>query len=214
MLERRRIGITGWKLRQFGVAACRLLSGHFTSTTPEHIITLAEQLAEKDGEHELIRSQITDRVREVCRECDERLGPRTWLMSVVGEVLKDRPEAVNLASVLLSWRTAEQAFQESLLLIRAVGARLTGANIVLAQLIRCIWGNPFRPVVFDPNWRSETAVALATGIYAERAFDRLPILADALEEAGCDQPDMLDHCRGLGPHARGCWVVDAVIGKG
>ena len=83
-----------------------------------------------------------------------------------------------------------------------------------AALLRCIFGNPFRPVAFDPRWRTETAVALATGIYADRAFDRMPIVADALEEAGCDQPDVLTHCRQPdGPHARGCWVVDGVLGK-
>jgi hypothetical protein len=82
-----------------------------------------------------------------------------------------------------------------------------------AEIIRCIVGNPFRPVAFDPRWRTETAVALAAGIYELRAFDRLPILADALEEAGCDHPDVLAHCRGPGPHARGCWVVDGVLGK-
>lgn len=80
-------------------------------------------------------------------------------------------------------------------------------------LLRCIVGNPFRPVTFADSWRSETAVALATGIYTERAFDRLPILADALEEAGCDHPDVLAHCRNPGIHARGCWVVDGVLGN-
>jgi hypothetical protein len=81
------------------------------------------------------------------------------------------------------------------------------------RLLRCIFGNPFRPVTFAPAWRTETALALATGIYEDRAFDRLPILADALEEAGCDVADVLTHCRGPGPHARGCWVVDGVLGK-
>jgi len=81
------------------------------------------------------------------------------------------------------------------------------------EYLRCIVGNPFRPVTFADSWRSETTVSLATGIYAERAFDRLPILADALEEAGCDNVDVLNHCRGPGPHARGCWVVDGVLGK-
>ena len=83
----------------------------------------------------------------------------------------------------------------------------------LASLLRCIVGNPFRPVEFAPAWRTDTALALAAGIYAEPAFDRLPILADALEEAGCDNADVLAHCRGPGPHARGCWVVDGVLGK-
>lgn len=82
-----------------------------------------------------------------------------------------------------------------------------------ADQLRDIFGNPFRPVVFDPRWRTETTVALAAGIDAERAFDRLPILADALEDAGCDHADILHHCRGPGPHVRGCWVVELVLGK-
>lgn len=80
-------------------------------------------------------------------------------------------------------------------------------------ILRDIIGNPFRPVAADPAWRTPTVLALADAIYAERAFDRLPILADALEEAGCDHADVLSHCRGPGPHVRGCWVVDLVLGK-
>ena len=73
--------------------------------------------------------------------------------------------------------------------------------------------NPFRPVTADPRWLTATAVALAQAIYEDRAFDRMPILADALEEAGCDDADVLTHLRGDGPHARGCWAVDLVLGK-
>jgi len=79
--------------------------------------------------------------------------------------------------------------------------------------IRDIFGNPFRPVTLDSRWQTETVVALAAGIYAERAFDRMPILADALEDAGCDHADILTHCRSDGPHVRGCWVVDLLLGK-
>ncbi|QEL14637.1 hypothetical protein [Limnoglobus roseus] len=82
------------------------------------------------------------------------------------------------------------------------------------DLIRDIFGNPFRPVTFSPSWLTPTVVGLAGGIYADRAFDRLPILADALQDAGCEDVDVLSHCRGDGPHARGCWVVDGVLGKG
>ena len=91
--------------------------------------------------------------------------------------------------------------------LREHGGRL------LALLLRDIFGNPFRPVAAEPRWLTSDVVALARGIYDDRAFDRLPILADALEEAGCDHPDVLSHCRGPGPHARGCWVVDGVLGK-
>jgi hypothetical protein len=76
-----------------------------------------------------------------------------------------------------------------------------------------VLGNPFRPVTPDPSWLTPTALASGQGIYAERAFDRLPILADALQDAGCDRAEVLDHCRGPGPHVRGCWVVDRLLGK-
>lgn len=82
-----------------------------------------------------------------------------------------------------------------------------------ALLVRDAFGNPFRPVALDPSWRTEAVVALAEGIYAERAFERMPVLADALEDAGCAHADILSHCRGDGPHVRGCWVVDLLTGR-
>ena len=80
-------------------------------------------------------------------------------------------------------------------------------------MIHCIFGNPFRPATADPAWLTSTAVALAAGIYEDRAFDRLPILADSLEDAGCTNADILTHLRGPGPHVRGCWALDLVLGK-
>jgi hypothetical protein len=82
-----------------------------------------------------------------------------------------------------------------------------------STFVRDIFGNPFRPVAVDPSWQTSTVVALANGVYQEKAFDRLPILADALEDAGCDCADVLEHLRGDGPHVRGCWVVDLLLGK-
>jgi len=71
-----------------------------------------------------------------------------------------------------------------------------------------------RPVVvIDDSWRTANLSALAQAIYADRAFDRLPILADALEDVGCTNADVLEHCRQPGEHARGCWVVDLLLGK-
>ncbi len=81
------------------------------------------------------------------------------------------------------------------------------------QLVHDIFGNPFRPVAFDPRWRSSNSVEIARTIYEDRAFDRMPILADALMDAGCEEPRVINHCQGPGPHVRGCWVVDLVLGK-
>jgi hypothetical protein len=82
-----------------------------------------------------------------------------------------------------------------------------------AALVRDIFGNPFRPAALDSAWRTSTAVSLASQMYESREFGAMPILADALQDAGCDNDDILHHCRGDGPHVRGCWVVDLVLGK-
>jgi hypothetical protein len=83
-------------------------------------------------------------------------------------------------------------------------------------LVYDVFGNPFRSVAFTPAWlawNDSTIPKLAQAIYNERAFDRMPILADALEEAGCTNLEILNHCRQPGEHARGCWVIDALLGK-
>src|SRR5205823_12081645 len=92
---------------------------------------------------------------------------------------------------------------------RALSDALQGQS----DLLRDIFGNPFRPVAFSPSWRTDTAVSLARRMYESCEFSAMPILADALQDAGCDNADILDHCRGPGPHVRGCWVVDLVLGK-
>jgi hypothetical protein len=85
-----------------------------------------------------------------------------------------------------------------------------------ADSVREVFGNPFRPVAVNPAWlawNGGTVPKLAAAIYDKRAFDRLPVLADALEDAGCSDPDLLGHLREPRPHARGCWAVDLLLGK-
>ncbi|VTU01051.1 Uncharacterized protein (Fragment) OS=uncultured bacterium PE=4 SV=1 [Gemmataceae bacterium] len=85
---------------------------------------------------------------------------------------------------------------------------------LLLGWLRDIFGNPFRPVAFDPAWRTDTAVSLARVMYESRDFGAMPILADALQDAGCDNGAVLAHCRDpLQVHVRGCWVVDLVLGR-
>jgi hypothetical protein len=84
-----------------------------------------------------------------------------------------------------------------------------------------VFGNPFRPVPLDPTWRTPAVVQLAQAAYEERSLpsgvldpDRLVVLSDALEEAGCTDQAILGHLRGPGPHCRGCWCVDFLTGRG
>jgi hypothetical protein len=85
-----------------------------------------------------------------------------------------------------------------------------------AALLRDVVGNPFRPVKLRPallKWNGGTIPKLAQAIDEGRTFADLPVLADALEEAGCGDESVLAHCRGAGPHVRGCWVIDLILGR-
>ena len=87
--------------------------------------------------------------------------------------------------------------------------------------MREVFGNPFRPTAIDPAWQGPDVKALAQTAYEERSLPAgtldpagLAVLADALEEAGCSDAEMLTHLRGPGAHPRGCWVLDLLLGKG
>jgi hypothetical protein len=85
---------------------------------------------------------------------------------------------------------------------------------IQVDLLRDVFGNPFRKVKFSPAWRTDTAVSLARTMYDSREFGAMPILADALQDAGCDNETILAQCRDTAlTHVRGCWVVDLVLGK-
>jgi hypothetical protein len=91
---------------------------------------------------------------------------------------------------------------------------------VACALARDVFGNPFRPVSIDPAWLTPTVTSLATAAYDERILPsgeldqaRLAVLGDALEDAGCQDAEILGHCRHVDVHVRGCWVVDLLIGK-
>jgi hypothetical protein len=89
-------------------------------------------------------------------------------------------------------------------------------DVVQARLLRDVLGNPFRPVTIDPawlRWHDGLLVSMARQMYDSRDFTDMPILADALEEAGCTAQEILSHCRSGGEHVRGCWVVDLLLGK-
>ncbi len=82
------------------------------------------------------------------------------------------------------------------------------------EIARDIQGYPEVTVVFDPEWRTSTAVAMAQGFIESRDFSVMPILADALQDAGCEDPEILEHCRAENPHFPGCWVIEMILAKG
>jgi hypothetical protein len=99
---------------------------------------------------------------------------------------------------------------QAVLSLRGMGYEQIGD---IADVVRCLYGNPFRQPPPDASWAPDHATRFARGMYETRNFAAMPILADLIEEAGCSHQDVLDHCRGPGPHVRGCWVVDLLLGK-
>lgn len=81
----------------------------------------------------------------------------------------------------------------------------------LCDMIRDIF--PFHPITPDPSWLTSTVVSLSQQMYDSRDFSTMPIMADALQDAGCDNPTILEHCRQPGSHVKGCYVVDLCLEK-
>jgi hypothetical protein len=135
------------------------------------------------------------------------------------EYAADNPNAPEVNAGELEVAEALSAIYNTLLHCWSDGEELNllpeshAERVTQAKKIRDIFGNPFRLVSFSPSWQTSTAIALANSMYESRDFTAMPVLADALEEAVCDSADVLAHCRGPGPHVRGCWVVDLVLGK-
>ena len=141
-----------------------------------------------------------------CR--DQGMDPKAWSATYVASVACSPPEWGSVAWVGLENHSREFG-QADIFPPGWLSEAKRKAGIVLRDVL----GNPFRPAVFDPRWRTADVVGLARGVYDERALDRMPLLADALMDAGCADEQVIGHCRSAGPHVRGCWVVDLILEK-
>ena len=112
--------------------------------------------------------------------------------------------------------TCEKAWEGARCVSFSTGGKSDWKQFTTARCaaLRDVFGNPFHPITLNASWLTPKVVALAQTVYEDRAFNRMPELADVLEDAGCTNADILTHCRGRGPHVRGCWVVDLLLGKG
>jgi hypothetical protein len=196
MLEFLRGKASERKLRLFACVCCRKLFHPFQGERHRRAVGSAERYA--DG-------QLTD--DELGRAFGE------WSDLPFGRLPgREQCEVRAIRGALLL--SAEDGARQAGLAVAEVGASPDG-------LLRDLFGPlPFRPVKLDPAWPTPQVVALARTAYEERELPagtldlaRLAVLADGLEEAGCDQADLLAHLRGPGPHVRGCWVVDLILGR-
>jgi hypothetical protein len=193
------------KLRLFAVACCRRIWHLLVDPRSQAAVEVAEQFADNIATAaQLERAYESAEVAH--HEAFTAKGKERASLEWAAQYAADR---VPFFAARRASRFARVA--------AAIALNSNTENEAQANLLREIFVNEFRPVTIDPIWRTwndGTVTKLASTIYADRAFDRLPILADALEDAGCDNTDLLAHCRGQGPHVRGCWAVDFLLGKG
>jgi hypothetical protein len=212
------LGASERKLRLFGCACCRLVWHNLVRPESKAAVEAAERYAdgaisaeELHAAAEAARPVVSGRAPLQPTDHDRRAEYVEYASAVA-------PTEVARAENEGGWPYWERLVEVPFHVVEA--ARLQGFGLhaeemeaALCDRLRDVFGNPFRPVTIDPTWRTNTVMDLARAIYDGRAFDRLPVLADALEEAGCTARELLGHCRGGREHVLGCWALDSILGN-
>jgi hypothetical protein len=199
------------KLRLAEVAICRRVERDLVDERSRHALEVSEAYA--DG---LVSDEVLAAARSHAKAVYQSLRPHATgreppfmaILSLCGAVGTE-PDLRMQADMIDIALFAPRPRPDS------IPSELRAASAAEAELVRDVFGNPFRQVSFSPSWRTGTAVSLAQQMYDAREFSGMPILADALQDAGCDSDDVLFHCRDTtATHVRGCWVCDLLLGRG
>jgi hypothetical protein len=190
------------RARANGLLVCALLRHNLCECHVELLdeeLRVAERYAERLANYDALFDAYGDGLTKLFEEDETE-----------GDLLGDEDECCQPGCFL------KLAFEESLMILEpSIDGQLIDATRPrrAAHLVREVYDNPFSSATLDPSWLTPEVVALATSIYNERSFDRMPELATALEQAGCDNEDILSHCRQSGEHVLGCWVLDGILGR-
>jgi hypothetical protein len=236
MLRFQRGKISDRKVRLFAAACCRHIWPSLTDERSRQAVVTAEQYADGSA-----TADALDRARADAEAAYHAAygafsaeDPRVRTLEEAEQSAWDAALAAPLAAVQcaqpirgvsyavdLSWSCVAAAAWTALAADASAWDRAVRSEYVAqAVLLRCISDMPFRAMAEDPAWRTPALLKSAQAAYDEPSLPeanldntRLVALADALEKAGCHDADLLDHCRGPGPHVRGCWVLDLLLGK-
>jgi hypothetical protein len=206
--------------RLFACACCRRLWSILTREECRAAVETAERYADGQATVEELRAGLTALRKE-------RAGApiaTKWeaALSAAMEAASEKPRpSTALAAALdaraaVGWPARWQHSDDTPTHLAALPPVVREELLTQCALLRDIAGNPYRRVELDPawlRWNDGTVRRVAQGIYEESAFSELPVLADALEEAGCSEATLLEHCRSAGPHVRGCWAVDLLLAR-
>jgi hypothetical protein len=226
------------KARLFACACCRHVWSLLPDERSRRAVETAERFAEGAASMEVAKQaydeawllhQQLDHDVHACLAAGTKpvvLSVRAWAAQAAAETLANRKRgreeiwilihAASSAAFAVRHSTEGASAQDetgAFHISEAAQKSLVAERRWQANILRDIFGNPFRPVVLDASWLTPTVVRLAQAIYDSSSFAAMPVLADALEEAGCESADILFHCRQPGEHARGCWCLDLLLGR-
>jgi hypothetical protein len=211
-------------LRLFACACCRRVWHYLSDQLDKEVVSVAERFADK-----LATAEERAVAEEAAARAYQEIAHRAGAFSDVGdEPPPSDTKHRGLFAVQAVWQAVSEvviardvAFSTIHVMDAYASRRRTDVSQKEKdfQLVMCrdIFNNPFRPVTLSADsftWNRGSIPGLAKAIYDDRAFDRLPSLASALEDAGCDNVEILSHCLGEGLHVRGCWVIDLLLGRG
>jgi hypothetical protein len=196
------------KLRLFAVACCRRIWHLLNDPESRQAVEVAEQFADGRAErhqlrlaHYLAGIYPTNQANEAARLAAAEAIDLSNLLKVVAA----SNETVEGQAVLQFLNMFDAPVDSE--------TRASAGRAGQCELLREMFGNPFQPLAINPVWQTLNVRSVAQVIYEEQTFEQMPVLGDALEDAGCDNADILGHLHGSGTHARGCWVLDLILGK-
>lgn len=209
MMLRYMLGKTGdRKFRLFACACVRRIWPMLRDERSRSAVLMAEHYADLPGGHsQLLQVRNEARLAEqhfrlLARPGDTEDNRARWAARAAQATVEDT-----------GWDVARNAAWSA---AHALDSDASYERLIQCELVRDAFGNPFRPQPLDPawlHWHDGCVVKMARTIYEDRRFEDMPILADALEESGCDNELILEHCREPAEHARGCWVLDVILGR-
>jgi hypothetical protein len=201
--------VTPRKLRLFNIACCRRVWTQMTDECRRAVVLAEAHLAGRATPEQMasLREKLQAERLALSKCADPAASIRFWSLHAVNECLRDddsyRRETPRAWTAVIS----------------VVACSDDNFNTVLAEhsaqadVLREIVGNPVQPARFDPRWRTAAVVELARTIDTTQAFERMPALAEALAQAGCDRLGVLKHCQRQEGHVSGCWVVDLILDR-
>jgi hypothetical protein len=210
------------KMRLFACGCCRHVWDMLPDDKVKKVLAVCEQYADGEADDKAREAALLDANRSFAKlagkiEYGEKASAFSFeaARAVWAALDKDGRQAVEftLEYTVKAAQAAGRKVTERGQKGKVAEAAADALRIRQAALLRELFGNPFHPVTFPAAWKSANVLQLAGSIYKEQAFDRMPVLGDALEETGCTESSVLEHCRDAGPHFLGCWVLDGILGR-